>query len=59
MGKNANVFLGSAELAAIVAIFNRIPTPAEYFDLYNKYIEPDKEEIYKYLQFDEDKNYDL
>jgi aconitate hydratase 2/2-methylisocitrate dehydratase len=57
MGKNANVFLGSAELAAIVAIYNRIPTPAEYFDLYNKYIEPDKEEIYKYLQFDEDKNY--
>jgi len=54
MGNKANVFLGSAELAAMVAVMNRIPTPKEYFDMYNKYIENDKENIYKYLQFDEE-----
>lgn len=58
MGKGAFVFLGSAELAAIVSVFNRIPTPEEYFEIYNKYIEHEKEGIYKYLQFDEDKDFD-
>jgi len=57
MGNGANVFLGSAELAAIVAIYNRIPTPEEYFDIYNKYVEPNKEGIYQYLQFDEDEDF--
>ncbi|MCZ7355662.1 MAG: bifunctional aconitate hydratase 2/2-methylisocitrate dehydratase [Candidatus Methanoperedens sp.] len=33
MGKNAKVYLGSAELAAITAALGRIPSPGEYFDL--------------------------
>lgn len=33
MGKNARVYLGSAELAAITAVLGRIPTLAEYFEL--------------------------
>jgi aconitate hydratase 2/2-methylisocitrate dehydratase len=33
MGKNAQVYLGSAELAAIVAVLGRIPTVEEYFEL--------------------------
>jgi aconitate hydratase 2/2-methylisocitrate dehydratase len=33
MGKNAKVYLGSAELAAIIAMLGRIPTLAEYFEL--------------------------
>ncbi len=55
MGNGAQVYLGSAELAAIVALYNRIPTAKEYFDLYDKKIENNKAEIYKYLQFDEEK----
>jgi aconitate hydratase 2/2-methylisocitrate dehydratase len=53
MGKGAQVFLGSAEMAAVVALISRIPTPAEYFEYYNKHIADNKEEIYQYLQFDE------
>jgi aconitate hydratase 2/2-methylisocitrate dehydratase len=33
MGKNAQVYLGSAELAAITAVLGRIPTLTEYFEL--------------------------
>ncbi|MCZ7393293.1 MAG: bifunctional aconitate hydratase 2/2-methylisocitrate dehydratase [Candidatus Methanoperedens sp.] len=33
MGKNAKVYLGSAELAAITAMLGRIPALAEYFEL--------------------------
>ncbi|HEX7576342.1 MAG TPA: aconitase family protein, partial [Candidatus Methanoperedens sp.] len=33
MGKNAQVYLGSAELAAITAVLGRIPTLSEYFEL--------------------------
>ncbi len=53
MGKGAQVFLGSAEMAAIVSMISRIPTPAEYFEFYNKHIEKNQNEIYQYLQFDE------
>jgi aconitate hydratase 2/2-methylisocitrate dehydratase len=31
MGKNAKVYLGSAELAAIIASLGRIPSNEEYF----------------------------
>ncbi len=58
MGKGANVFLGSAEMAAIVSGLNRIPTADEYFDYYNKYVQPNEAGIYKYLQFDEDEDFD-
>lgn len=53
MGKDTLVYLGSAEMAAIVSVLNRIPTPAEYFEYYNKYVKPEEANIYKYLQFDE------
>jgi aconitate hydratase 2/2-methylisocitrate dehydratase len=33
MGKNAQVYLGSAELAAIIAVLGRIPTLSEYLKL--------------------------
>ncbi|MCF6366473.1 MAG: bifunctional aconitate hydratase 2/2-methylisocitrate dehydratase [Bacteroidales bacterium] len=54
MGKGAQVYLGSAEMAAIVSVLNRIPTPEEYFEYYNKYVKPEESNIYKYLQFDEE-----
>jgi len=33
MGKNAQVYLGSAELAAITAALGRIPSTQEYFEM--------------------------
>jgi aconitate hydratase 2/2-methylisocitrate dehydratase len=59
MGKGAKVYLGSAELAAIVAMRGNLPSPAEYFELYKERIEPHKDEIYTYLQFDEMEGYGL
>jgi aconitate hydratase 2/2-methylisocitrate dehydratase len=53
MGDGAEVFLGSAELAAVIAVKGRIPTVAEYLEVIKEKIEPKQEEIYKYLQFDE------
>jgi aconitate hydratase 2/2-methylisocitrate dehydratase len=53
MGDGAQVFLGSAELGAIIAMTGRIPTLAEYLAIYQEKIVPNKDEIYRYLQFDE------
>lgn len=59
MGDNARVYLGSAELAAIAALSNKLPTPDEYFSIYEKKIQPRKREIYRYLQFDQMKDVGL
>lgn len=53
MGDGARVYLGSAELAAVAALTGKIPTPEEYFRVYEEKIAPEKDEIYRYLQFDE------
>jgi len=58
MGDGAQVFLGSAELGAVIAVNGRIPTPAEYLAVYKDKIEPKKKDIYNYLQFDEMEEYD-
>ncbi len=52
MGKGAKVFLGSAELAALVSVMKRIPTVEEYFKYYNQFVRPEENVIYNYLQFD-------
>jgi aconitate hydratase 2/2-methylisocitrate dehydratase len=52
MGKDARVYLGSAELAAVCAKLGRMPTQAEYLETVgNKLANTD--EIYKYLNFDQ------
>ncbi len=51
MGKNANVYLASAELAAVVAKLGRIPTHSEYLENVKR-IAPLSENIYRYLNFD-------
>lgn len=56
MGNGAQVYLGSAELAAIIATIGKIPTTEEYLEKYNKCIEPNNDKIYTYLQFDEQKS---
>ena len=53
MGNKTRVYLGSAELGAVVARLGRLPEAAEYLKLYEEKIEPNKSKIYKYLQFDE------
>jgi aconitate hydratase 2 / 2-methylisocitrate dehydratase len=52
LGKNANVYLGSAELAAICSRLGRIPTKAEYMaDI--GVINANGEQIYRYMNFDQ------
>ena len=51
LGKNSNVYLGSAELAAICSKLGRIPTKAEYMaDMGVLTAASDK--VYQYLNFD-------
>ncbi|MBZ4642590.1 MAG: aconitate hydratase [Deferribacteraceae bacterium] len=52
IGDGAQVFLGSAELAAIAALLGKLPTVDEYFKIFNEKITPKKGEIYRYLEFD-------
>jgi aconitate hydratase 2/2-methylisocitrate dehydratase len=52
LGKNANVFLGSAELAAICSRLGRIPTKEEYMaDM--GVLQRDGDRIYRYMNFDQ------
>jgi len=51
MGDGAQVFLGSAELAAVCALLGRIPTPEEYFEVHAEKIAGSEGEIYRYLDF--------
>merc|ERR1719499_3076392 len=52
MGKGADCYLSSAELAAIAAITGKLPTNAEYLQYY-KAIEKTAETTYQYLNFNE------
>ncbi len=54
MGNGAQVFLGSAELAAVVALKGKLPTPQEYFEYYKNKIETNKSDIYRYMEFDKE-----
>ena len=53
MGKDAQVYLGSAELAAVCALLGRIPTVEEYLDVVGKKIQPFADNLYRYLNFDQ------
>ena len=54
LGKGAQVYLGSAELAAVAALLGRLPTKEEYMEIVNKKITNDKKDnVYKYLNFDQ------
>lgn len=50
LGSGANVYLASAELAAVGAILGRIPTLAEYMQ-YAKQIDATAADTYRYLNF--------
>jgi aconitate hydratase 2/2-methylisocitrate dehydratase len=51
MGRDAQVYLGSAELAAVCSVLGRLPTKAEYLDYMKKCIDPFEKSIYTYLDF--------
>jgi aconitate hydratase 2/2-methylisocitrate dehydratase len=52
LGKGANVFLASAELAAVASILGKLPTREEYLK-YTKSLDPLASDIYRYLNFNE------
>jgi len=54
LGKGAQVYLGSAEVAAVAALLGRIPTKEEYLEIMNRKITPEMaDKVYKYLNFDQ------
>ena len=56
LGKNTNVFLASAELAAIASKLGRIPTVAEYHEAMG-IINKDAADVYRYMNFDRIEEY--
>eukprot|EP00442_Polarella_glacialis_P001777 CAMPEP_0115152762 /NCGR_PEP_ID=MMETSP0227-20121206/66340_1 /TAXON_ID=89957 /ORGANISM="Polarella glacialis, Strain CCMP 1383" /LENGTH=900 /DNA_ID=CAMNT_0002563405 /DNA_START=68 /DNA_END=2770 /DNA_ORIENTATION=- len=56
LGQGANVYLASAELSSVAAIFGRLPTPEEYQKHYVE-LGKSKDSIYKYLNFDQVEEY--
>ena len=56
LGKNTNVFLGSAELAAIASKLGKLPTVAEYHEAMG-IVNKDGASIYKYLNFNQIEEY--
>ena len=60
MGMGAKVYLGSAELGAVCAILGRLPSVAEYLQIVSdKLDDAHKASIYRYLNFDEIKDFAL
>ena len=57
MGKDAQVYLGSAELAAFCSLLGYIPTKNEYLTLMANKINPFSSDIYTYLNFDQMQDY--
>jgi len=53
LGNGAQVYLGSAELAAVCAQLGHIPSPAEYLAIAAAKINPLADQLYRYLNFDQ------
>ncbi|MDL4064336.1 bifunctional aconitate hydratase 2/2-methylisocitrate dehydratase [Proteus mirabilis] len=56
LGTGANVYLASAELAAVASLLGRLPEPQEYLDFINK-VDETAEDTYLYLNFDQLEQY--
>ncbi|AXQ14519.1 bifunctional aconitate hydratase 2/2-methylisocitrate dehydratase [Shewanella algae] len=52
LGTGANVYLASAELAAVAALLGRLPSPEEYQE-YAKELDATAADTYRYLNFDQ------
>jgi len=53
LGNGAQVYLGSAELAAVCAQLGRIPSKDDYLAIAAETIDPYGDELYRYLNFDQ------
>ncbi len=52
LGKDSQVYLGSSELAGVVALKGRIPTAQEYMEIVPNKIKPEMtDDVYRYLNF--------
>ncbi|MCK9534318.1 MAG: bifunctional aconitate hydratase 2/2-methylisocitrate dehydratase [Pseudomonas sp.] len=56
LGDNTDVFLASAELAAVASIIGKLPTVEEYME-YAKDIDSMAADVYRYLSFDQIASY--
>ena len=56
LGQGANVYLGSAELAAVSAVLGKLPTAQEYLN-YAKDIDSMSGDIYRYMNFHQMEEY--
>ncbi len=56
LGKGANVYLASAELAAVAATMGRIPSRGEYMK-YADDLDAMAGDVYRYLDFNQMENY--
>ena len=59
LGTGAQVYLGSAELAAVVALKGALPTPAEYLEIVSPKLDGKADEVYKYLNFNQMKGFEV
>ncbi len=52
LGKDSQVYLGSSELAGVVALKGRLPTAEEYMEIVPNKIKPEMtDDVYRYLNF--------
>jgi aconitate hydratase 2/2-methylisocitrate dehydratase len=56
IGTGANVYLASAELAAMAAVLGKLPSKEKYFEMYEA-LAKKKESTYVYMNFDQTKAY--
>ncbi len=59
MGKGAQVYLGSAELAAVCAMKGKLPTVEEYMEIARPILEKGADKIYKYMNFHQMDNFSV
>jgi len=59
LGKGTQVYLGSAELAAVCSKLGKIPTVEEYMSIVPSKLAGKEEDVYKYLNFNEIEGYHL
>jgi aconitate hydratase 2/2-methylisocitrate dehydratase len=57
LGKGANVYLASAELAAVASLLGKLPTPAEYLQ-YAQKLDTTAADTYRYMNFNEMETYE-
>ena len=58
LGTGAQVYLGSAELAAVASRLGKLPTVTEYLTIMAERIDDKSDDIYRYLNFDQIANYE-